>query len=801
MALAELLDARTRPGTLYEKLEDRKVRCFACAHRCVIFDGKRGICQVRFNKDGTLYVPWGYVSSLGLDPIEKKPFYHVLPGARTLTFGMLGCDLHCPYCLAPGTRIATTRGMTSIENLFRQSERVIYDGKAEIAFPQGLIVYTHTGQARQVRAIFRHRYEGPMLRIYPAFLPPLECTPDHRLLAIPKPKRGRQPQQPSMVRAEQLTRDHCLAVPKKLSCSREVVLDVPQLLFSLVEPARMRRELTGHLITRLVGLTTQGLKPLKIGVQLGRSRSWVDRVQRKLATGTWQLQDLQRYDGKVIIEGGYARLFNEHAPGIPQHLPLDTRLARLLGYYCAEGCVWRDRERRANSAMLTFSFGKHERKLAEEVQELLKDVFGIKAHLERRKTTQAVVSYKSSLGLFFESLCGSGAQHKHVPFALFEAPREAIAAFLSAYVEGDGTRYPNGLIVTSTVSEEMAYGIAWLALKLGMLPSLRVYRPVTSPIEGRAVRRSPQVYRVQWWEDPSKRRCWEDENYFYIPIRAIEQRTYQGYVYNMEVELDHSYLAGFISTSNCQNWMLSQTLRDRNAGALPHDVTPQELVGLAQRYGAQAVISSYNEPLITSEWAVAIFQEAKRAGLLTGYVSNGNATREVLQYLRPHLDCYKIDLKTFQDKNYRVLGAVLSKILEGIALVHELGFWLEIVTLVVPGFNDSDEELRQIAKFLVSISPDIPWHVTAFHKDYKMTDPDNTPAETLIRAAQIGYDAGLHFVYTGNLPGMTGRYENTYCPGCGALLIERYGFAILQNKLRDGRCPQCGRAIPGVWKI
>lgn len=249
----------------------------------------------------------------------------------------------------------------------------------------------------------------------------------------------------------------------------------------------------------------------------------------------------------------------------------------------------------------------------------------------------------------------------------------------------------------------------------------------------------------------------------------------------------------------CQNWEISQTLRDKNAGALPQAVTSAQLIEIAQRYGAQAVVSSYNEPLITSEWAVEIFQKAKKTGLLTGYVSNGNATREVLQYLRPHLDCYKIDLKTFQDKNYRVLGAVLQKVLDGIAMVHEMGFWLEVVTLIVPGFNDSDEELRQMAKFLVSLSPGIPWHVTAFHKDYKMTDPDNTPAETLIRAAEIGYEAGLHFVYTGNLPAQTGRFENTYCPGCGALLIERYGFAILQNRLSDGHCPGCEQAIPGIW--
>jgi pyruvate formate lyase activating enzyme len=213
------------------------------------------------------------------------------------------------------------------------------------------------------------------------------------------------------------------------------------------------------------------------------------------------------------------------------------------------------------------------------------------------------------------------------------------------------------------------------------------------------------------------------------------------------------------------------------------------------------VVSSYNEPLITTEWAVEIFQHARRAGLLTGYVSNGNATPEVLDHLRPHLDCYKVDLKTMQDKNYRWLGGVLENVLRTIEMVHERGFWVEVVTLVVPGFNDSEEELRQAARFLASVSRDIPWHVTAFHPDYKLTDRGGTPPETLMKAAEIGYEEGLHFVYAGNLPGLVGRYENTYCPGCGALLIERYGFYVRQNRLHEGRCPDCGRAIPGIWEL
>jgi len=251
----------------------------------------------------------------------------------------------------------------------------------------------------------------------------------------------------------------------------------------------------------------------------------------------------------------------------------------------------------------------------------------------------------------------------------------------------------------------------------------------------------------------------------------------------------------------CQNWLTSQTLRDDEAGVAPQLVTPEQVVSIGKRYGAQLFGSSYNEPLITTEWAVDVFKAVTQAGFRCVYISNGNATPEVLDYLQPYLTGYKIDLKSMNDKNYRHLGTTLNNVLDGIKMVHERGIWTEIVTLVVPGFNDSNEELWDAARFIASISPDIPWHVTAFHKDYRMLDPDNTTADDLIRAAEIGLEAGLHYVYAGNLPGRTRSYENTYCPGCGELLVERVGYRIRANKLAGrAACPRCSTPIPGIWK-
>jgi pyruvate formate lyase activating enzyme len=250
----------------------------------------------------------------------------------------------------------------------------------------------------------------------------------------------------------------------------------------------------------------------------------------------------------------------------------------------------------------------------------------------------------------------------------------------------------------------------------------------------------------------------------------------------------------------CQNWVSSQALRDTRSTLDFQAATPRELVDLALRSGAASLVSTYNEPLITTEWAVAVFREAKAAGLATGFVSNGNATPEVLEYIRPWVDLYKVDLKSFDDRRYHELGGRLGPILESIALIHKLGFWMEVVTLVVPGFNDSDAELRQIARFLAAISPDIPWHVTAFHRDYKMPGPEDTPPETLIRAAGIGRAAGLRYVYAGNLPSETAGLENTRCPGCAGLLIERRGFRVMRNRISPGgSCPDCAAPISGRW--
>jgi pyruvate formate lyase activating enzyme len=252
--------------------------------------------------------------------------------------------------------------------------------------------------------------------------------------------------------------------------------------------------------------------------------------------------------------------------------------------------------------------------------------------------------------------------------------------------------------------------------------------------------------------------------------------------------------------SYCQNWVTSQALRDPGAVVPPTPASPEGLVEEAVSLGARVLVSTYNEPLITAEWAVAIFREARAAGLRTAFVSNGNGTPEVLEYLRPHLDFYKVDLKSFDDRHYRTLGGRLAPILDTIRQLHAMGVWLEVVTLLITGFNDSDDELDRLTSFLADVSPDIPWHVTAFHADYRMSDtPDTTPGQ-LLNAAAIGRRNGLRFVYAGNRPGAVGALEHTHCPGCGIAVVERHGYLVTRYAISPrGTCQVCDTAIPGRW--
>ncbi len=250
---------------------------------------------------------------------------------------------------------------------------------------------------------------------------------------------------------------------------------------------------------------------------------------------------------------------------------------------------------------------------------------------------------------------------------------------------------------------------------------------------------------------------------------------------------------------HCQNYDISQYphLRDGNIGG--RERTPESVVEDAVQANCASISYTYVEPTIFYEFAHACAELAHEQQLKNVFVSNGYMAPEVSRHLSSVLDGINIDIKGFTDDFYKkVCKARLQPVLDNVQLMHELGVWVEVTTLIIPGLNDSPEELRDIARFIKGVNPGIPWHVTAFHPTYKMMDRDPTPVATLRRARDIGLEEGLHFVYEGNIPGEGG--ENTYCPSCGTELISRFGFNIRQNRVVDGCCCDCGKKIEGVWR-
>jgi pyruvate formate lyase activating enzyme len=248
----------------------------------------------------------------------------------------------------------------------------------------------------------------------------------------------------------------------------------------------------------------------------------------------------------------------------------------------------------------------------------------------------------------------------------------------------------------------------------------------------------------------------------------------------------------------CQNWQISQMVRDEGR-ITGHEVSPEHLAASARHYGCKSIAYTYTEPTIFFEYAYDTAIEAERWGIKSIYVTNGYMTEEMLDAFGPHLHSANVDLKAFSDEFYRkVCGARLQPVLDAIKWMKERRIWVEITTLVVPDQNDSPEELRQIAEFIAQeAGPETPWHVSRFRPDYNMQDGHPTPLSTLEQARKIGQQAGLRYVYVGNVPGSDG--ENTYCYNCNNLLIQRFGFGIVKNVIAaDSTCPNCGAHIDGV---
>ncbi len=248
---------------------------------------------------------------------------------------------------------------------------------------------------------------------------------------------------------------------------------------------------------------------------------------------------------------------------------------------------------------------------------------------------------------------------------------------------------------------------------------------------------------------------------------------------------------------HCQNHEISQLPRDKEI-IMGEKVSVEEIVSLALKHNCASISYTYTEPTIFFEYAYDTARIARTKDLKNNFVTNGYMTAEALDMIAPFLDGANVDLKSFSEAFYKkVCGAKLKPVLESIHKMHALGIWVEVTTLIIPTLNDAEEDLRKIARFLLSVSPAIPWHVSAFYPTYRMMDKPRTSPDIIRRAREIGLEEGLRYVYTGNIPGEEG--ENTLCSQCKKVLIRRYGYQIAENSVTGGKCPSCGTAIEGVW--
>ncbi len=253
--------------------------------------------------------------------------------------------------------------------------------------------------------------------------------------------------------------------------------------------------------------------------------------------------------------------------------------------------------------------------------------------------------------------------------------------------------------------------------------------------------------------------------------------------------------------SFCQNWEISQHPQNNGFEVFGYEMPPEKVVDLALQNGCKSIAYTYNEPVVFFEYTYDTAKLARKNGLKNVYVTSGFETKKAIDELSDLIDAMNIDIKFFKDQSYKDIScARLKPVLDCVEYSYEKGIWIEITTLIIPGINDSDEELRDIAEFIASIDKNIPWHVSRFHPDYKMLDRPPTPPQTLKRAYKIAKEAGLNYIYIGNYP--DADLESTYCPECGFKVIERDGYVgeRVTNRLKEGKCPKCGSSIAGVWR-
>ena len=807
-----------KEADLYIPLPDGKVKCTACARYCQLGEGQVGLCGIRQNIGGKLnLLSYGKLFTGHIDPIEKKPVTHYRPGTRIFSVATSGCNWLCRYCFGSGTYVVTDQGMKKVEDLFDHG--VVMEDSTEgrtVSVPSGVRAVTHMGLLKKIEAVFKHRYQGEMLSIVPYYLPRIKCTPNHKVLATRDPKT-----KPAMVRADELTKGYYLAIPKlRAEASLTESIDVMDTILSCeanqsarAPPSsptpRNQRDLRVAIASEeLSGLTVNEIDQkhnlpkssealLVRGLDLQGTRGFIEDYSIYSSPDSLEL---------VKLNGG------KHS-GIPRYLRLDSDFAWLLGIYCAEGSTSSMRNR-PGATILTFSFGSQKSNLLERTSRLLEKLFRERAKRVREGSVMRLRVGNSILAKTFKGMAGGDCYTKRVPVqVLFASNPSVVRAFVSGYLAGGGyytkrpTSLDHGVIGASSISRELSLGVAYCFLRLESMP--RVYTSVSSgnvSLMGRTVNRSSDLLihllarnctfddeLINWQELPNMAKSTDD--YLLIPLRKVEKSTYDGFVYNLQVEDDHTYTASFFAVSNCQNFDISQ--RRKVEGM---DIEPAEVPRLAAAQSCQGIAYTYNEPTIFVEYARDIGIEARKRGLFNIFVSNGFATPDTVGTMDKFLDCITVDFKgsgeaSFVRKYIGIPSAdpILATLSE---IKRRTKIHVEITDLIVPQVGDDLNQAAKLSRWIYdNLGPDTPIHFLRFHPDYKMMEFPITPVETLEAHHSVAKKAGLKYVYLGNVPGHP--LENTFCAECGKVVIRRYGYEITGWYLdREKRCNFCGAKVP-----